>query len=118
MVSALVRVMADEPIKAWTGWVRRSQLGPEGLCADRTPHEPHLHESESLGRYWCTADESQREPGRSERRRVDQGVVHGIRPHLPMTPDELAEREQVMRALAPPPMTPEELARFMGTLSF
>ena len=101
--------MADELIKVWTGWVRRSQLGPEGLCADRRPHVPHLHESPSLGRYWCTADEGQREPGRSERRRVDQGVVHGIRPHLPMTPDELAERERVMLSLPITPLAPLNL---------
>jgi hypothetical protein len=95
--------MADEPIKVWTGYVRRSQLGPEGLCADRTEHTPHLHESPSLGRFWCVARESEREPWRSERRRAAEGVVDGIRPHLPMTPEELAERERVMLSL---PITP------------
>lgn len=40
---------------------------PDGLCADRTPHRAHLHDSPSLGRFWCTADQGQREPGRSER---------------------------------------------------
>lgn len=85
----------DETIKVWTGYVRRSQLGPEGLCADRTEHPAHLHESSSLGRFWCTADQSQREPWRSERRRAAQD---GIRPHPPITPEELAEREAVMRA--------------------
>ncbi len=106
--------MVDETIKVWTGYVRRSQLGPQGLCADRTEHPGHLHESPSLGRFWCTADQSQREPGRSERRlgRVTGLVIHpvifpapsyGIRPHLPMTPEELAERERVMLSL---PITP------------
>jgi hypothetical protein len=90
--------MADEPIKVWTGYVRRSQLGPEGLCADRTEHTPHLHESPSLGRFWCVARESEREPWRAA-----EGVVDGIRPHLPMTPEELAERERVMLSL---PITP------------
>lgn len=89
----------NEAIKVWTGYVRRSQLGPEGLCADRTEHPAHLHESSSLGRFWCTADQSQREPWRSERRRAAQGVVYGIRPHRPVTPEELAERERVMRSL-------------------
>lgn len=42
---------------------------PDGLCADRGPHKPHLEDSPTLGRFWCTADQSQREPGRSESRR-------------------------------------------------
>ena len=64
--------MTDERIKVWTGYVRRSQLGPEGLCGDRTEHTAHLHESPSLGRFWCTANESEREPGRSQRRLDEQ----------------------------------------------
>lgn len=88
----------DETIKVWTGYVRRSQLGPRGLCADRTEHPGHLHESPSLGRFWCTGDPADREPGRSERRARADGAVYGIRPHLPMTADELAERERAMRA--------------------
>lgn len=43
---------------------------PDGLCADRGEHRAHLHDSETLGRFWCTADQSQREPWRSERRRA------------------------------------------------
>ncbi len=43
---------------------------PDGLCAVRTEHRAHLHDSPSLGRFWCTADQSQREPWRSERRRA------------------------------------------------
>jgi len=40
-----------------------------GLCGDRREHGAHVHDSASLGRFWCTADQAQREPGRSERRR-------------------------------------------------
>lgn len=42
---------------------------PDGLCGDREDHRPHLHDSATLGRFWCTADQDQREPYRSERRR-------------------------------------------------
>ena len=42
---------------------------PDGLCGNRFPHTAHLHDSESLGRFWCTADQDQREPYRSERAR-------------------------------------------------
>lgn len=42
---------------------------PDGLCAERGEHPAHMHDSVSLGRFWCTADQSQREPGRSEARR-------------------------------------------------
>jgi hypothetical protein len=48
---------------------------PDGLCEDRTEHRPHLHDSETLGRFWCTADQSRREPYRSERRRMDRAEV-------------------------------------------
>jgi hypothetical protein len=44
-------------------------LEPDGLCGNRDEHVPHLHDSETLGRFWCTADQSHREPGRSERAR-------------------------------------------------
>lgn len=43
---------------------------PDGLCGNKEDHDPHLHDSASLGRFWCTADQSQREPFRSERRRA------------------------------------------------
>jgi hypothetical protein len=43
---------------------------PDGLCADRSEHPAHLHESSSLGIFWCTADQAAREPWRSERRRA------------------------------------------------
>jgi hypothetical protein len=45
-------------------------LEPDGLCAKREYHQPHLHDSDTLGRFWCTADQSQREPYRSERLRA------------------------------------------------
>lgn len=47
-----------------------SPLKPRGLCPDRNEHEAHPYYSDSLGGFWCTADQSQREPGRSERRRA------------------------------------------------
>jgi hypothetical protein len=40
-----------------------------GLCANRDDHEPHKHTSTTLGDFWCTADQDEREPYRSERRR-------------------------------------------------
>lgn len=44
---------------------------PDGLCGNRDDHRPHLHDSPTLGRFWCTADQNRREPYRSERRRRD-----------------------------------------------
>lgn len=44
-------------------------LEPDGLCAGRGKHAGHLHDSVTLGRFWCTGDPADREPGRSERRR-------------------------------------------------
>jgi hypothetical protein len=59
--------------------LRQSSL-PKGLCADRAEHPGHLHQSASLGRFWCTGDPADREPGRSERRlgRVSQVVIHPV----------------------------------------
>jgi hypothetical protein len=28
---------------------------PDGLCADRSEHRAHLHDSRTLGSFWCTA---------------------------------------------------------------
>lgn len=42
---------------------------PRGLCGDRAEHAAHIHDSATLGTFWCTADPDDREPGRSERRR-------------------------------------------------
>lgn len=44
-----------------------------GLCGNRDEHEPHSHTRPSLGDLWCLADESQREPARSERRHEQRG---------------------------------------------
>jgi uncharacterized membrane protein YcjF (UPF0283 family) len=42
---------------------------PQGLCGNREEHEPHRHDSPSLGVFWCTADQMQRLPFAAERRR-------------------------------------------------
>jgi hypothetical protein len=42
---------------------------PRGLCPNREDHAPHFRNSPSLGRFWCTAKQEDREPFRSERRR-------------------------------------------------
>lgn len=33
-----------------------------GLCGNRSDHAPHLHDSKSLGRMWCEADQTKRLP--------------------------------------------------------
>lgn len=43
---------------------------PAGLCPSRKDHRAHPYKSETLGTFWCTADQTQREPYRSERRRA------------------------------------------------
>ena len=45
---------------------------PQGLCGDREEHEPHRHESGSLGVFWCTADQTQRLPYAAEHRRQER----------------------------------------------
>lgn len=45
---------------------------PDGLCANREDHEPHLVTVGSLAPFWCTADQSQREPFRSEQQRREE----------------------------------------------
>lgn len=42
---------------------------PDGLCGDKADHPAHLHDSHTLGRFWCTARQTDREPYRSEQRR-------------------------------------------------
>lgn len=42
---------------------------PLGLCAERTDHKPHTVNEGSLAPFICTADQTQREPYRSEARR-------------------------------------------------
>lgn len=41
---------------------------PVGLCGNRADHAPHLHDSTSLGRMWCEADQTKRLPFAMERR--------------------------------------------------
>lgn len=45
---------------------------PEGLCANRDDHKPHLVREGSLAPYLCTADQSRRLPYAAER--VRNGV--------------------------------------------
>lgn len=45
------------------------ELLPQGLCGNRSDHAPHLHDSDSLGRFWCHADQTQRLPYALERRK-------------------------------------------------
>lgn len=40
---------------------------PEGLCGNRDEHKAHVHHSDSLGTFWCTADQSRRLPAAAER---------------------------------------------------
>lgn len=49
----------------------------KGLCGDRSEHEPHSVTSGALAPFWCTAEQSDREPGRSERR-VRSNPVAGL----------------------------------------
>lgn len=42
---------------------------PHGLCPDRDDHEAHVHESATLGTFWCTADQTTRLPYAAEARR-------------------------------------------------
>jgi len=35
---------------------------PIGLCGNREDHDPHRHESTSLGVFWCSADQTTRLP--------------------------------------------------------
>jgi hypothetical protein len=47
---------------------RRMIDPPTGLCGNREDHDPHMHESTSLGVFWCEADQSKRLPYAMERR--------------------------------------------------
>lgn len=46
-------------------------LGPfrEGLCGNKFDHEPHMHQSWSLGVFWCHADQTRRLPFAAELKR-------------------------------------------------
>lgn len=41
---------------------------PHGLCGNRQDHEPHVHDSPSLGTFWCHADQAKRLPFAMERK--------------------------------------------------
>lgn len=41
---------------------------PEGLCGNREDHAPHVHDSTSLGRFFCHADQAKRLPYAMERK--------------------------------------------------
>lgn len=43
---------------------------PIGLCSNKEDHDAHTVTEGSLAPFWCSADQSQREPWRSEQRRV------------------------------------------------
>jgi hypothetical protein len=47
---------------------------PGGLCRVRAEHLPHRVVTGSLAPYWCRADQAEREPARSERRRRERGA--------------------------------------------
>lgn len=44
---------------------------PDGLCANKDDHEPHEHESPTLGKFWCTANQTSRLPYAAEVRRIN-----------------------------------------------
>lgn len=44
-----------------------------GLCGNRERHAPHRHDSNTLGPFWCSADESTRLPYAAEVRREKSG---------------------------------------------
>lgn len=52
-------------------WVLRVLAGGgnllDGLCGERDDHLPHVHDSGSLGRFWCRADQMRRLPAAAER---------------------------------------------------
>lgn len=48
---------------------RQAWALPNGLCGSKADHAPHSHASKTLGLFWCSADQTQREPNRSEARR-------------------------------------------------
>ena len=56
---------------------------PDGLCGDRGEHRAHLVTEGSLAPFWCTADQTAREPGRSQRRADARSPHHVCRPSRP-----------------------------------
>jgi hypothetical protein len=57
-------------------WLKIPKELPQGLCADRGDHEPHPAKADGLGRFWCHADQSKRQPYASEVR-LRRGITHG-----------------------------------------
>lgn len=49
------------------------ELLPVGLCSDKADHEPHEHDSKTLGKFWCTGDQHNRLPHAAEVRRINSG---------------------------------------------
>lgn len=48
---------------------RRTENMPNGLCDDRNDHKPHVRTSDTLGTFWCIADQTTRLPYAAEARR-------------------------------------------------
>lgn len=71
-VQQVAQIVAHLAPLADPAYVTSSLQVREGLCGNRKEHEPHRHESGSLGVFWCTADESQRLPFAAERRRQER----------------------------------------------
>lgn len=59
MTQAVVNALSHRPVRT------------RGLCGVKVNHLPHTVHTGSLAPFFCTADQSQREPGRSERRRLE-----------------------------------------------
>lgn len=48
---------------------------PQGLCSNKNDHEPHWFESKTLGKFWCHANQTRREPYASEKRREAKALL-------------------------------------------
>jgi len=51
----------------WLKLLSRAAHLPDGLCGERREHYAHIHDSVSLGRFWCCADQMRRLPAAAER---------------------------------------------------
>jgi len=70
------RVTEDE----WLKLLSRAANMPDGLCGERREHYAHIHDSASLGRFWCHADQSRRLPAAAERAWRPHGKIKGATP--------------------------------------
>lgn len=72
-------VRGEDDVRACTGCGTCAICAalPRGLCGDRFDHAPHVHDSTSLGRFWCEADQSKRLPYALERK-TQQHETHEI----------------------------------------